>query len=99
MGQAFKITYQGDLGPWTDKKQYHQFSLLVLDPQFPSNRSIGVKYKIEWVKDKLAFDIDSRCLHLVDIQWPSFLETSQTYTFGIYVYDHEIATMIKLAYS
>jgi len=85
-----------DLGPWTNKKKYYQFSLLILDPRFPRSYLMS---QTSWVKDKLTFEIDPDCSRLVEIGWPTLLAKLNLYSVGIYVYDQEIATMIKLAYS
>lgn len=96
MDQAFKISHYGTHGPWPDKEAYHCFSLVVLDPRFPKE---GLDLQQNWIKDIFSFNIAPECSQVVHVSYPEFIQSIDKFTVGIYVYDHEIATMIKLAYS
>lgn len=96
MAQAFKIHYKGEAGPWADTKGFTTFCFTVLDPDFPRS---NIRKQKEWIYNQIVEDIGDLAYNRLMIGDPEFLMRSQIYNVGVHVYDQEVATMIKLAYS
>jgi len=93
--QTFKITHSGINGPWPNRAAYYNFSMTVLQPRFP--RADSVLQKL-WIIDTLAYEIDQNVTGHITVETPSCMNDNR-FSFGLYVFDQEIATIIKLTYS
>lgn len=95
--KTFRIVNQNCYGPSKTCEEYMQFTIEVLGKGFPLLDSKQQKDYISFVLEKelpLEFDeID------ILIQPPGHLNFHNPFSFGLFVFDKELSTIIKLMYS
>ena len=97
MEQAFKIINQNTYGPSKTCAQYDEYTMqVVYAPGFPRLDSEMQKAFITaYLEDEITLDIETHIM----ITPPGHLDYTEMRSFGLFVFDHEISTLIKLKYS